>query len=73
MDYLFYNGHHLLHPEGRALVQETIKPKHMFIQHFPDSDADPFQLKRRVMNKLKIYGETLPAYTVLDHPMTKII
>lgn len=72
-DYLFYNVHHLLRPEGRQLVSEYIKPGRIFIQHLPNIDHDPYQLHKRIANKLRVYENALPPCTVLDTPMTRIL
>ena len=70
VDALFLNVHHILVPEGRTAVTEQFRPAHLYIQHLPDPACDRFGLNRRIANKLKVYGETLPPYTLLDTPMT---
>lgn len=73
IDYLFYNVHHLFHTEGRVLIQNYIKPNHLFIQHLPNPKDDPFELNRRLTNKLKVFGEKFPPYTILNKPMSRIL
>ncbi len=73
VDLLFLNVHHILIPQGRTAVTELFRPKQLFIQHLPDPDYDIYTLRKRLRNKLNVYGDTLPPYTVLATPMTQIL
>lgn len=73
VDYLFYNVHHLFHPEGRGIIHHYIRPEHLFIQHLPDPGSDPYRLNYRLENKLKVFGHELPPCTILNTPMQKIL
>lgn len=72
-DVLFLNVHQILIPEGRSAVTECFRPKLLFIQHIPAAGTDSPITHRRLTNKMKVYGSTLPPCTLLTEPLTRIL